>query len=552
MSSRTETQRNFPSRWPELPPSDIPFIFNCEKDAVGWISKNKLFFFSVASCVGSVPKIPQLLMCIGSSNGARRVERFRVAGTRFVGVGYMRSLGQLASANCDSVYVAVELVRIGRPEYDLLFQEGVESSRGRRPNSKLRIVDFVSTPAETAALSHWMLHPSEDDDPAEAVARDLLPADLRELCVNRDVASPSHPFAADFENVPRRLIPDADRAFTFIDLFAGVGGFRVAMQQENGHCVFASEIDRNACKTYRSNFGAQPYGDITKPETKAMIPARFDVLCAGFPCQAFSMAGLRKGFDDELQRGTLYKQIVEIARDHQPKAIFCENVKGLLSSADGEAFKTIKREIEGAGYHVVFENVLNSKDYGVPQNRERLYIVALRNDLYATAQNRGLAFPARPEAIPGQIARTIGDIREVGPVSKSYYLGQSYLDTLIRHRQRHAERKGSGFGYIVRTDDQIAATLMCGGMGRERNMLHDENQPDWNPTPHMKGGMNNQHLRFMTVREWARLQGFPDYFVPPESIQAGYKQFGNCVTVKTIRAVGRAILNLIAECEEVR
>lgn len=93
---------------------------------------------------------------------------------------------------------------------------------------------------------------------------------------------------------------------------------------------------------------------------------------------------------------------------------------------------------------------------------------------------------------------------------------------------------------------------MCGGMGRERNMLHDENQPNWNPTPHMKGGMNNQHLRFMTVREWARLQGFPDYFVPPESIQAGYKQFGNCVTVKTIRAVGRAILNLIAECEEVR
>ncbi len=187
--------------------------------------------------------------------------------------------------------------------------------------------------------------------------------------------------------------------------------------------------------------------------------------------------------------------------------------------------------------------------YGVPQHRERLYIVALRNDLFEAMRQRNLVFPAKPESIPGQHPRTIGDILEEGPVPKSYYLGQNYLNTLIRHRARHADSGNSGFGYIVRERDDIAGTLMCGGMGRERNMIRDENQLDWKPTPKMLGGMNDQHLRFLTVREWARLQGFPDYFSVPTSIQAGYRQFGNCVTVKTVRAVGRAILNLIEQCE---
>jgi len=164
-------------------------------------------------------------------------------------------------------------------------------------------------------------------------------------------------------------------------------------------------------------------------------------------------------------------------------------------------------------------------------------------------KSRNLAFPARPDPILGQHPRSIGDILEEGPVSKSYYLGQKYLETLIKHRARHAGAKNGGFGYIIRQRDDMAGTLMCGGMGRERNIIKDENQPDWEPTPRMLGGLNKQHLRFLTVREWARLQGFPDYYAIPDSIQAGYKQFGNCVTVKTVRAVGRAILNLINQCE---
>jgi DNA (cytosine-5)-methyltransferase 1 len=380
-------------------------------------------------------------------------------------------------------------------------------------------------------------------------ARKILPDDLFEKCSHMNVSDPDHPFAADFET-NARLLARANPAFTFIDLFAGVGGFRIAMQQEGGLCTFSSEIDKGARATYRDNFGIIPFGDITKDSTKDMIPKSFDVLCGGFPCQAFSLAGLRKGFEDTLQRGTLYRQIVQIAQEHQPKAIFCENVKGLLSSAEGQALQTITHDMEDAGYHIVFDNILDSLKYGVPQHRERLYIVALRNDLYEIMRQRNLAFPAKPEPIPGQHPHAIGDILEEGPVPKSYYLGQNYLNTLIRHRARHADAGTSGFGYIVRERTDIAGTLMCGGMGRERNMIHDENQPDWEPTPKMLGGMNDQHLRFLTVREWARLQGFPDYFTIPTSIQAGYKQFGNCVTVKTVRAVGRAILNLIAQCEE--
>ena len=545
-----KVERRFPLKWPELPPVAAPYIFQCAVAEVGWITKSRRFYFLAESCLLGMPPVPPLIMCIGIEEGRKRVERFRTAGTRYVGIGSVKRNGMVRGTH-NSVFIAVDLIRIGKPEYEQLFKEGVGLLRGRRPIPDLHIADFASCEFDESVISHWLLHPLEiDGSPSAAAVSLLLPDDLMALCRQRRISDANHPFSADYQ-MNSRLLPDEEQAFSFIDLFAGIGGFRMAMQQERGHCLFASEIDRNACRTYRKNFGEHPFGDITKLETKAMIPAHFDILCAGFPCQAFSMAGLRKGFDDELQRGTLYRQVVEIARDHQPKAVFCENVKGLLSSAGGRAIETITREIEGAGYHIVFRDILNSRNYGVPQNRERLYIVALRNDLFVPAQARRLEYHECPAPIPANVYRTIGDIREVGPVPKSYYLGQSYLETLIRHRQRHAEAQGgSGFGYIVRTNDQIAATLMCGGMGRERNMLHDENQPDWEPTPHMKGGMNRQHLRFMTVREWARLQGFPDYFEVPESIQAGYKQFGNCVTVKTIRAVGRAILNLIAQCEE--
>ncbi|MCR5124404.1 MAG: DNA cytosine methyltransferase, partial [Treponema sp.] len=185
--------------------------------------------------------------------------------------------------------------------------------------------------------------------------------------------------------------------FTFIDLFAGIGGFRLAMQANGGHCVFSSEWDDAAKQTYYENYGEVPFGDITKDETKALIPEHFDVLCAGFPCQPFSNAGLKKGIEDT--RGTLFYHIAEILETRKPKAVFLENVRGLISNDEGRTFQTVLRTITNMGYSCNISSekletfslsklkteaakmVLSAKDYGVPQNRPRIYIVLWKNDL---------------------------------------------------------------------------------------------------------------------------------------------------------------------------
>jgi DNA (cytosine-5)-methyltransferase 1 len=181
----------------------------------------------------------------------------------------------------------------------------------------------------------------------------------------------------EVENVP---FPTPDNYnFKFIDLFAGIGGFRIALQNLGGKCVFTSEWDKEAQKTYRANFGEVPFGDITKPQTKSYIPKDFDVLCAGFPCQAFSIAGKRGGFDDT--RGTLFFDVAEIIKKHKPKAIFLENVKGLRSHDKGQTLATILNVLrKDLGYYVPEPQIINAKEFGVPQNRERIYIVGFRKE----------------------------------------------------------------------------------------------------------------------------------------------------------------------------
>ena len=191
--------------------------------------------------------------------------------------------------------------------------------------------------------------------------------------------------------------PIENPKFKFIDLFAGIGGFRLAMQNLGGKCVFTSEWDKEAKRTYKANFGERPFGDITKEETKAFIPDGFDLLCAGFPCQAFSIAGKRGGFEDT--RGTLFFDVAEIIKRKQPKAIFLENVKGLRNHNGGKTLATILNVLRNdLGYFVPEPQIINAKDFGVPQNRERIYIVGFRNDLgiesfkYPKPTNKKVAF----------------------------------------------------------------------------------------------------------------------------------------------------------------
>ncbi|MEP5832347.1 MAG: DNA cytosine methyltransferase, partial [Maribacter dokdonensis] len=247
--------------------------------------------------------------------------------------------------------------------------------------------------------------------------------------------------------------------FKFIDLFAGIGGFRLALQNLGGKCVFTSEWDKYSKLTYEANFGEVPFGDITKEETKSYIPNDFDVLCAGFPCQAFSIAGKRGGFEDT--RGTLFYDVAEIIKRKRPKAIFLENVKGLRSHDKGRTLTTILNVLRNdLGYFVPEPEIVNAKNYGVPQNRERIFIVGFKKELGIT----DFKYPK-----PTDKTKVLEDILETGEVSVKYYLSDTYINTLRAHRARH-ESKGNGFGYEIIPNDGTANAVVCGGMGRERNL----------------------------------------------------------------------------------
>ena len=321
-----------------------------------------------------------------------------------------------------------------------------------------------------------------------------------------------------------------------IDLFAGIGGIRRGFDNAFGEhiqTVFVSEWDEYAQKTYKLNYqdDFNIAGDITKIDEKD-IP-EFDICLAGFPCQAFSLAGKRMGFDDDYKgmcRGTLFQDVVRICEYRQPKAIFCENVKGLTIHDRGRTFKIIKRAFEQIGY-TVYDKVLNSKDFGVPQNRERIYIVAFRNDI----DSSNFKFPEGTNS-----DTCIKDIMEEDEVSVKYYLSTVYMETLRRHKARH-QSKGNGFGYEIRDINGQAGAIVCGGMGRERNLIVDKRLTNFVPITHIKGEVNREGIRKMTPREWARLQGFPDDFKLELADTHLYKQFGNSVTVNVIEAIAKEV-----------
>ena len=338
-----------------------------------------------------------------------------------------------------------------------------------------------------------------------------------------------------FEMLEVPFPPVEKPKFTFIDLFAGIGGFRLALQNLGGKCVFTSEWDKEAKRTYKANFGEKPFGDITKEETKSYIPDEFDVLCAGFPCQAFSIAGKRGGFEDT--RGTLFFEVAEIIKRKKPKAVFLENVKGLRSHNGGKTLATILNVLRNdLGYFVPEPQIINAKDFGVPQNRERIYIVVFRNDL--GIENFDYPKPSFEKV-------TFGDIKEEKVPPTKYFLSTQYLQTLVNHKARH-QGKGNGFGYAIIPDDQISNAIVVGGMGRERNLVLDHRITDFTPTTHIKGTVNREGIRKMTPREWARLQGFPDHYLIPVADASAYKQFGNSVAVPAIQATANEILKQLS------
>lgn len=325
----------------------------------------------------------------------------------------------------------------------------------------------------------------------------------------------------------------------FIDLFAGIGGIRLGFEKASKtfgvetECVFTSEIDKNACKTYRKNFPNDthnPENDITKINEKD-VPD-FDVLLAGFPCQAFSIAGKKGGFEDT--RGTLFFDLARIIKEKKPKAFLLENVKGLVNHRSGRTLNTILNVlINDLGYTSTQFKVINAKFFGVPQNRERIYIIGFTNG------GGGFKYPKENE-----ISKVIKDIVEEDVVSAKYYLSTVYWKSMLNHKARH-EAKGNGFGYEIKDNNDVANAIVVGGMGRERNLIIDKRLKNFTPVTKIKGEINKLGIRRMTPKEWERLQGFQDDWTSGVADGQRYKQLGNAVAVPVIKKVSESMIKEI-------
>ncbi|MDW5299429.1 MAG: DNA cytosine methyltransferase [Sedimentibacter sp.] len=318
--------------------------------------------------------------------------------------------------------------------------------------------------------------------------------------------------------------------YRFIDLFAGIGGFHYALSSFGAQCVFASEWDIHASETYNKNFNLKPHGDITKIEVED-IPSH-DILCGGFPCQPFSIAGKQKGFEDI--RGTLFFDIARIVDYHKPKVLFLENVKNLSQHDEGKTFKTILITLRNLGYATYYK-VLNASNFGIPQNRERVYIVAFRNDI----NSENFKFPTHPN-----ISTCLLDILEKNPqnakvitrddieIYKEYIPQKTLFNemTLLNKPIQIGKVNKGGQGERIYHSLGHAITLSAygGGAGSKTGLY-----------------LIDGKIRKLSPRECARVQGFPDDFILDKADSQSYKQFGNSVSINVLQYILLEIAKII-------
>jgi len=328
--------------------------------------------------------------------------------------------------------------------------------------------------------------------------------------------------------------PPANPDFTFIDLFAGIGGFRIAFQKLGGKCVFSSEIDENAKKTYEANFGDVPFGDIKEVNEKDLPD--FDILLGGFPCQPFSLAGVSKknslgrehGFKDKTQ-GTLFFDIKRILKEKRPKAFFLENVKNLLTHDSKKTFEVIRESLEDDLGYVINWAIVDGANW-VPQHRERIFIVGF-NPEKVDIKKEEIIIPQKPTN--GFKPKALKNI--VDEVTKeNYTIGPGTWDTLQRHKAHHA-KVGNGFGYGIINfpieEGQVTRTISARYHKDGAEILVEQ---------------KNNRPRRLTIQEAMQLQGYdPKKFIFPVSMTQAYKQIGNSVVVPAIYETGKLIVKLL-------
>lgn len=308
--------------------------------------------------------------------------------------------------------------------------------------------------------------------------------------------------------------------YTFIDLFAGLGGFRIALESLGGKCVYSNEWDEPVQKVYADNFGDTPEGDITQIDENS-IPDH-DILCAGFPCQAFSISGKQKGFEDS--RGTLFFDVARIVKAKKPKIVFMENVKNFATHDEGRTLEVVKATMEELGY-IFNQKVLNAVDYGVPQKRERIYMVCFRNDLNIPK----FSYPK-----PFELTRHVEDflLRDESLVSHLYidrpdtYFNDTVDDTYSNKSIRLGTVNKGGQGERIYSTKGIAITLSAYGGGVFAKT---------------GGYLINGKTRKLHPRECARIMGYPDSYKMSSSPNQAYKQFGNSVVIDVLQLIGEEI-----------
>lgn len=315
-----------------------------------------------------------------------------------------------------------------------------------------------------------------------------------------------------------------NKPLTIIELFAGIGGFRLGFEKAGFKTIYSNDFDKWCKHSFDKYFGggAMDLRDITTVKPEELPDA--DIITAGFPCQPFSKIGKLHGFSDA--RGTLFFDVLRILKDKRPKAFVLENVKNLTQHDGGNTFKVIIDALENdLGYKVHYQ-VLNTKDFGLPQDRKRIYIVGFRDDV-------PFIFPE-----PVELTLKVKDILETSDVHNFFYLSQRYLDGLEKHKNRHKE-KGHGFGYHVLDPEGISTTIVVGNMGRERNLIQDV--PRSGAVGRTGSPVNIRGIRKVTPRECARLQGFPDDYIFDIPVTQAYKQLGNAVSVPVAYAVAKRV-----------
>ena len=315
--------------------------------------------------------------------------------------------------------------------------------------------------------------------------------------------------------------------YRFIDLFCGIGGFHLALSSFGAKCVFASDIDKNAKIVYEKNHGLRPHGDITKIAVEE-IPEH-DIICAGFPCQPFSISGDQKGFDDP--RGKLFFNVVDIAKYHRPKVIFLENVKNFEKHDDGKTLKRVKDELENIGY-TVYSKVLCASNYGVPQARKRIYIVAFRNDI----DSKSFSFPSKVDEFKVVEDVLIDDAENI--ILGTYVIDRETImeiyepseraNKLVRIGKIGKGRQGERIYSVLGVSTTLSS--QGGGLGGKTGM-------------YLIDGM----VRKLYPRECARLMGFPDSFHLAETQEQNYKQFGNSVVVEVIQLIAKEIARYLPQ-----